>query len=147
MGTSGRSISMSAFLNESTMIGYLFSYGTLQPGRAPAEIAPAVEKLRLVGNGFVRGVLYDLGEYPGAVLDSSAEGTIAGSVLELPEDEGILAELDEYEGFDPSAPQQSLFVRVPQPVTLASGGTLVCWIYVYNRETAGARVLNSGFQP
>jgi gamma-glutamylcyclotransferase (GGCT)/AIG2-like uncharacterized protein YtfP len=126
------------------MIGYLFSYGTLQPGRAPAEIAPLVAKLRALGEGAVRGVLYDLGDYPGTLLDSSAEGTIAGSVLELPEDESILAELDEYEGFDPGAPGQSLFVRVPHPVTLASGGTLVCWIYVYNRETAGVRVLNSG---
>ena len=50
----------------------LFAYGTLRPGHAPDEIAPAVEKLRRVGEGFVTGVLYDLGNYPGAVLDPSS---------------------------------------------------------------------------
>jgi hypothetical protein len=51
------------------MSDYLFVYGTLQPGVAPREIADAVEELKVIGNATVRGVLYDLGEFPGAVLN------------------------------------------------------------------------------
>jgi len=69
---------------------YLFSYGTLLPGRTPNEIAAAVEKLRPVGDGFVRAVLYDLGDYPGAVLDPSSQQIVAGTVFQLPEDEDVL---------------------------------------------------------
>jgi gamma-glutamylcyclotransferase (GGCT)/AIG2-like uncharacterized protein YtfP len=67
------------------MSEFLFAYGTLQPGYAPAEIAPAVEKLLPVGEAFVHGVLYDLGGHPGAVLNSSSQERIFGTVYELPE--------------------------------------------------------------
>lgn len=64
---------------------YLFSYGTLLPRLAPAEIRPTVQRLRRVGKGFVRGQLFDLGECPGAVLGRSGS-PIAGQVFELPDD-------------------------------------------------------------
>lgn len=117
----------------------LFVYGTLRLGCAPAEIATAVAKLRAVGEGFVSGVLYDLGGYPGAVPDASAKGKIAGMVMELPADESVLRELDAYEGFDPQAPEKSEFVRVRQTVELTTGRTLECWIYHYNRESDRTR--------
>jgi gamma-glutamylcyclotransferase (GGCT)/AIG2-like uncharacterized protein YtfP len=121
------------------MSTYLFAYGTLRPGREPGEIAPMTAKLRAVGAGFVRGSLYDLGEYPGAVLDDSADNEIAGTVLELPVDAGVLEQLDAYEGYDPAVPATSLFVRVLHRVTLVSGGELTCWIYVYNGDLTGTR--------
>jgi len=126
------------------MSEYLFSYGTLQPGHAPAEIMHAVDKLRSVGKGSIRGLLYDLGDYPGAVLSSDSKRTISGSVFQLAEDESLLSQLDEYEGFDPKAPQESLFRRELHPVKLDSGKKLTCWIYVYNRKPDSARLLNSG---
>jgi len=57
------------------MSDYLFTYGTLKHGHAPDEIASAVTKLRPVGKGFVPGVLYDLGDYPGAVLLNPSSGS------------------------------------------------------------------------
>ncbi len=126
------------------MSDYLFTYGTLHPGLAPSEIASAVQKLRPVGTGYVYGVLYDLGDYPGAVLDPASNQKISGTVFRLSEDEGILRQLDEYEGFDPDSPEQSLFLRTLHSVTLDGGETLPCWIYIYNRKTETARVLVSG---
>ncbi|MGA2171196.1 MAG: gamma-glutamylcyclotransferase family protein, partial [Terracidiphilus sp.] len=117
------------------MSDYLFTYGTLHPGHAPDEIAPAVEKLRPVGTGYVYGVLYDLGDYPGVVLDPTSNQKISGTVFRLSEDENVLRQLDEYEGFDQASPEQSLFLRTLRSVTLDSGETLPCWIYVYNRKT------------
>lgn len=126
------------------MSDYLFAYGTLQPGDAPARIAPAAAKLRPVGKGCVNGVLYDLGGYPGAVPDANATGRIAGTVLELPEDENFLRRLDAYEGFDPQSPGQSEFVRVRQTVELETGRTLECWIYRYNQDPRGMPAVGSG---
>jgi gamma-glutamylcyclotransferase (GGCT)/AIG2-like uncharacterized protein YtfP len=125
------------------MTAYLFTYGTLHPDHAPAEIAPAAEMLRPVAEGFVRGQLYDLGDYPGAVLDPSSPQQISGTVFQLPADPAILRQLDEYEGFDPDAPEQSLFLRVQCPVALANGGAFTCWIYVYNGKPEPARIVAS----
>jgi gamma-glutamylcyclotransferase (GGCT)/AIG2-like uncharacterized protein YtfP len=126
------------------MSQYLFAYGTLQPGLAPTKIARVAAKLRPVGEGFVRGVLYDLCGYPGAVADPSAEGKIVGTVMELPEDEGVFERLDQYEGFDPNALETSEFIREKQIVELKTGGTVECWFYRYNREPRDRTRVESG---
>ncbi len=126
------------------MADYLFAYGTLQPGCAPREIAALAARLRPVGKGFVCGVLYDLGRYPGAVPDASANIRIAGTVMELPEDETFLQLLDQYEGFDPQAPETSEFVRVRQTVVMSDGRKIECWLYRYNRRPDDNRRIASG---
>jgi gamma-glutamylcyclotransferase (GGCT)/AIG2-like uncharacterized protein YtfP len=122
----------------------LFTYGTLQPDDAPDEIASTLAQLRPVGKGFVHGVLYDLGDYPGAVLDPYSKRRISGTVFRLSRDANVLRKLDDYEEFDPSAPDKSLFIRKMQPVTLAAGRILQCWVYEYNREPGTAPIVTSG---
>jgi gamma-glutamylcyclotransferase (GGCT)/AIG2-like uncharacterized protein YtfP len=126
------------------MSKYLFTYGTLQPGQAPTSIASAVNKLRRIGEGVVSGLLYDLGEYPGAVLDNSSGQEVFGIVCQLPEDANILSQLDSYEDFDPDSPETSLFIREQHPVLLSTGETLPCWVYVYNGKTDSSRILADG---
>ena len=126
------------------MSSYLFAYGTLQPEYAPPAIAHAVAKLHPIGQGFANGILYDLGGYPGAVLDSATDQAVTGLVLQLPEDTNVLCEIDAYEEFDPDAPDSSQFIRVLTSVALVTGGTLQCWIYVYNRNPGSARILPDG---
>jgi len=126
------------------MSDFLFVYGTLQPGLAPAEIAPVLAQLDLIGEASVNGVLYDIGSYPGAVLAAASQEKIIGAVYKLPEDATVLAALDAYEEFDPAAPHSSLFLRVLHPIELATGGTLQCWVYVYNRDPGTRRVMPSG---
>ncbi|MGA7217500.1 MAG: gamma-glutamylcyclotransferase family protein [Candidatus Sulfotelmatobacter sp.] len=117
---------------------YLFVYGTLLPGRAPAEIAPIVQRLRAVGDGFIRGHMYNLGAYPGAVLDEGGE-KIRGKIFRLPPEPEILERLDKYEEFDEAQPEGSLFLRKKWPVTRTDGKrTLTCWIYVYNPHAGTA---------
>ena len=126
------------------MSEYLFSYGTLLPEHAPSEVAETVAQLRRVGKGSVRGVLYDLGEFPGAVLDESSRKKIVGTVFLLPDGAKILRKLDEYEGFKPRAPRRSLFIRKRYPVTLSNGRTLHCWVYLYNKRPGASPILTSG---
>lgn len=122
---------------------YLFSYGTLLPEHAPAEIAPVVRRLRAVGRGKVHGRLYDLGEYPGAVLTKSGP-VIIGQIFELPDGPEVIEKLDQYEGFDPAHPQGSLFVRKRSLVTVGNGKRMWCWVYVYNRPPGSAPALSGG---
>ncbi len=117
-------------------IRHLFAYGTLQPGLAPLEIAPVVEKLRPVSEGFLFGKLYDLGSYPGAVIDPASAWLVYGTVFELPEDTGILPKLDAYEGPE--------YVRIEQLVTLVAGKVLTCWVYDYQGRPSEERFIESG---
>jgi gamma-glutamylcyclotransferase (GGCT)/AIG2-like uncharacterized protein YtfP len=126
------------------MSEYLFAYGTLKAGHAPPEIADAVEMLQYVGKAKVRGILFDLGEYPGAVLDPTSANEISGEVFRFPEGATVLERLDEYEGFDPASPDQSLFIRVLQSIALDSGEIMQCWIYIYNRNPGPAPIIAHG---
>ncbi len=117
-------------------IWHLFAYGTLQPGLAPLEIAPVVEKLRLVGEGFLFGKLYDLGSYPGAVIDSASAWLVYGTVYELPEEAEILRQIDAYEGPE--------YARIEQLVTLVAGKVLTCWVYDYQGRPSEERFIERG---
>lgn len=122
----------------------VFIYGTLLPGAAPREIAHAAAQLSFAGEGFVRGRLYHLGHYPGAVLDAAGEGRIFGAIFKLPEDPAVLSALDAYEEFEPARPDVSQFVRMRTMVSLDAGGELECWIYVYNRPVGPEAIIKSG---
>ena len=126
------------------MTHHLFAYGTLCPRHAPLEIAATVRRLRPVGQASVRGRLYDLGEYPGAVLSEKSRSVIRGEVFELPGDRSTLASLDSYEGFEPNNRSSSLFLRRAWPVTMDDGKKLRCWVYVYNGTMKAAQPLRSG---
>lgn len=115
------------------MTNYLFVYGTLMADRAPAEIAHAVRKLRLAGDGWTAGRLYDLGDYPGAIFNSGSSKVI-GQVYELAGGMNLLRKLDKYEEFDERHPEKSLFVRKKRRVWLDDGRRLLAWIYEYNRD-------------
>ena len=123
---------------------HLFVYGTLSPRHAPPEIAATVRRLRPVGPATVRGRLYDLGEYPGAVLSKNSRSLIRGEVFELPGDAQTLSSLDHYEEFEPEKPASSLFVRRAWPVVMEDGTRLRCWVYVYNGATKDAQPVQSG---
>ena len=95
------------------MPAHLFLYGTLRPELVPPRANPLTATLTPVGRGTIRGRLYDLGSYPGAVLDAAAD-RIVGQVCRLPDEAAeALAALDRYEDYDPARPESSLYVRVP----------------------------------
>lgn len=123
---------------------HLFAYGSLKTGFAPPEIAKTVEKLKYAGDGFVYGRLYDLGAYSGAVLGNAANGKIYGVVYEIPSEVDVLEVLDEYEGIVPHQPESSLFIRKRTAIFLESGEKIDGWIYVYNRTTESAPLIENG---
>ena len=126
------------------MCEHLFACGTLRPSLAPPELKEMIGQWRWIVAGYTRGRLYDLGEYPGAILDPDCDATITGEVFQLPDASATLSALDAYEGFDPRDPDSSLFARRKCEVALDDGAKLECWMYVYNRQAPLATLITSG---
>ncbi|CDM65776.1 gamma-glutamylcyclotransferase family protein [Pyrinomonas methylaliphatogenes] len=121
---------------------HIFVYGTLRPECAPEEVKALIRGLSFVGQARVRGKLYDLGPYPGAVACDDESAEIRGDLFALPADR--LRALDEYEGYDPRDERGSLFVRRRTIATLDDGQRIECWIYFYNGRVDAARLIPGG---
>ena len=102
----------------------LFAYGTLMRGYPLHRVL--ARGATFVGAGRVRGVLLDLGRYPGLV---AGRGAVTGELYRLDEPE-LLGTLDREEGYN--------FERRRSTVTLADGRRARAWIYRYRgpRERA-----------
>lgn len=96
----------------------LYVYGTLRPGFNPLTQ--------------VSGTLYDLGWYPGVILDDGP-GFMAEAVQVTSVE--MLRELDSYEGYRPNDPENSLFIRKP---------VLDGQIYVYNQPIERRKIVPGG---
>jgi gamma-glutamylcyclotransferase (GGCT)/AIG2-like uncharacterized protein YtfP len=124
------------------MTDLLFVYGTLlQSGNAFAEYLK--QHCNYLLDGKIKGLLFDIGDYPGLILSTDAEGYVYGSIYQLNNINENLKIIDNYEGFGPDQDQPNLFVRVNQPVETGDG-ILNAWIYVYNLPLNGHQLIVSG---
>jgi gamma-glutamylcyclotransferase (GGCT)/AIG2-like uncharacterized protein YtfP len=126
------------------MKDYLFAYGTLADAQPPQEIATAVKRLKYVGEGFIFGRLYDLGEYPGAVLESERRNKVFGKIFQLPQDRTLFNRLDSYEGFDPRRRARSLFIRRRTTIRRPDQPPLRGWVYEYNGSVNSQLLIKDG---
>ena len=79
----------------------------------------------------MKGHLYDLGSYPGAVADATGKEYIFGSVLKADNIHDLLQVIDDYEGFGENQDQPNEFVRRVGEIETDSG-VMNCWVYLYN---------------
>lgn len=119
----------------------IFLYGTLRRGGS-RDVLQHYGGASFIATAQVRGVLYDLGEYPGLRLDPSA-GWIQGELFDI--DEAGMAALDDWEGIDPQAPDDGPYRRVRTQVARDDGTTEVCWIYeIADHRCADKPIILSG---
>lgn len=124
----------------------LFVYGTLKNSRikeAVPEIAPFIKvKVR----GFVRGKLFDTGDYPAAVPDKGGRKKVYGEILEITDNklDEVLKILDEYEEYSPRNIKSSLFVRDAVNVNTRNDKQLKSWIYWFNGEIKNLKEIKDG---
>ena len=100
---------------------FVFVYGSLRRGNAGAMSVRFPNAL-YVAEGRVRGSLYDLGEYPGLVMDG-AVSFVTGEVYQV--DDDTLNRLDKFELTSDYSRKQ---VEVEHGLERAD-----CWIYVPDR--------------
>ena len=94
-------------------------------------------RLRLIGPCLLSGRLFDLGPYPACLPGG---GRVRGELYELLDAE-LIALLDRFEGFDPSRPRHSLYLRRRLRLIEPAG---LAWAYVYNRSVEGLPLVGSG---
>jgi gamma-glutamylcyclotransferase (GGCT)/AIG2-like uncharacterized protein YtfP len=109
-------------------------YGSLRRGQPEFLRRRLARRLTYLRTVRLRGVMYDLGDYPGVVLGPGA-GLVVGELHRI-EDPDLLPELDAFEHYRPDDPA-SLFVRR----TIRVGG-LDAEIYLYNGGPASAAVVS-----
>ncbi|MEN7548010.1 gamma-glutamylcyclotransferase family protein [Rapidithrix thailandica] len=124
---------------------YLFVYGTLQSSfHNPMA--------QFVGTGSFPGRMYlvrwQFG-YPIAVYDPQSEKQVHGEIFQLSEataPEMLFRTLDRYEGYDPSAPEKSEYLRQIIPVNCPAIAPvpLSAWSYVGNANNYALERIPSG---
>lgn len=119
----------------------LFVYGSLRPdlGHPLALRLAAAAPAR--GRAWIEGVMYDLGDYPGAVARPGA-GRVHGLLHALPPGDPLWRELDEYEEVRGG---RGVFARavVPAWSEVRAGWTEVL-AYLYRGEPGTAPIVASG---
>ena len=109
---------------------HIFFYGTLMrtfPLRARVGID---DWLEYVGDGRVPGVLFDLGTYPGLVVDASSE--VCGEVYKILNPVELFTHIDPIEDYRVMAPHEGQYIRQTMNATLDDGREKTVWCYVYN---------------
>lgn len=110
----------------------IFVYGTLKRGQSNFPVMQRAQG-HYLGEGQVEGQLLSFVIYPGLVPGTQV---VAGEVFEVP-DEGLPI-LDELEGFSPTDPEHSQYIRRMTPLLPggAAGHADVYWMH--RHPTAGS---------
>ncbi|MCM3872105.1 MAG: gamma-glutamylcyclotransferase [Pyrinomonadaceae bacterium] len=108
----------------------VFVYGTLRRGDAGA-MSVRFPNSKFIADAKVKGSLYDLGAYPGLVLDES-NSMVIGEVYEV--DDDILNKLDDFEA-------SSNYCR--KQVEISASDRRICWTYEPDPEFHSTRKLIS----
>jgi gamma-glutamylcyclotransferase (GGCT)/AIG2-like uncharacterized protein YtfP len=120
----------------------LFIYGTLL--NEDNEYARYLkENSILYSSGKLRGKLFDIGEYPGAVLSANSDDYVCGSIIEINNPEKVMSVIDDYEGFGKEQAQPNEFIRVLAEIEMQTG-TVTCWTYLYNLPADGLKEIEKG---
>lgn len=103
-----------------------------------------MREARYTGEAYVRGRLYDFGEYPGLVTSAGGGGVVHGEVFELANPEATFVWLDAFEGV--SSPKHPLdeYLRCTSEARFPPEERCEVWIYLYRRPLGRAVEVNGG---
>lgn len=116
----------------------MFLYGSLMPGMDAWNRLGLSSRLRQIGLAAVRGVLFDLGRYPGLV---PGEQGLAHGVVCCFCDADVLVLLDDFEACDDDRPGHDVGFRRRLVATVDGA---ICWSYVFVSDTAGLPIVPDG---
>ena len=126
-------------------IEHIFFYGSLKQGQ-PLYFLEGIQDLRLkvFPARMQGGLLYDLGPFPGMILQSKG-GLVMGEVHSFSQIETALGILDEVEEYYGEGNPNNLYRRVEHDAELLNGGGFItCWVYEYVGPLDGASLIKSG---
>jgi gamma-glutamylcyclotransferase (GGCT)/AIG2-like uncharacterized protein YtfP len=123
----------------------LFVYGSLRSGFRSTAYEYISRFFTFIGEAKVRGILYDLGEYPAAV-PSTEDKFIIGELYSITNESEFswaIGQLDDYEGVTVEDDEEKLYYRDLAEV-LINDSTTRAWMYWYNGDVSGRPQIESG---
>ncbi len=127
---------------------YLFVYGTLQKAFRHPLHRLLSRYADYKGEGSLCGRLYEIDNYPGAILTRSCKEQVYGELYRLKYPSIILPLLDRYEECDARFPKPHEYRRIITDLYTDPGKHLRAWVYLYNRPVhPKKRVSNERYLP
>lgn len=124
---------------------FLFVYGTLRQAHQNPMARVLEHEARYVGQGHIRGVLYDLGEYPGAVCIEEGNQRVYGDLYGIPDRSNLLAIMDDYEGIAQPHSSYNEYRRVTTNVVIMPDKKILkAWVYEYIGNSANLPKIEGG---
>jgi len=129
--------------NHQDKVSTIFAYGTLMRCEERFDLVKKFNPVSII-LAETHGRLYDLGDYPGLVRTSGSREQVQGELIHFPFIEDALKFLDRIEGYHPSRPDDSLYLRKLVDVHVGDGRVRQAWTYVYNQQLTEDRFIPSG---
>lgn len=123
----------------------IFVYGSLRKGFHSPVYEYISRFFTYEGDARVRGRLYDMGAFPAGIPDT-ADAFIIGELYRVTNENEFswaMGQLDDYEGVTVEVGEVPLYRREVTEVMI-NGETTAAWIYWYNADVSGKRVIESG---
>lgn len=123
---------------------FLFIYGTLLK-QSKQEIASFLEQnSSVISDGYFPGLIYDIGNYPGAVYLSGSKKRVYGVILRIHNPIDTFKKLDAYEETGLEFEQPNEYQRKKVQVEKIDGEMIECWTYLYNHSIENKELIIYG---
>lgn len=117
----------------------LFVYGTLLLSENQYGQFLSQNSIRFA-KGWFPGELFDLGNYPGAVIDHEKDEFVFGTIYKMNDTQHVLGNLDYYEGLgEVDCEYERMLIEVK-----TDGGAYMCYSYVYIHSTSDKTKIPGG---
>ncbi len=123
---------------------FIFVYGTLRNQKAANMHHLIAGDCEYFSDGAMRGILYEVCGYPGAIESSDVSDKVSGELYKMLDQERVLARLDDYEECGDRFPVPHEFSRKLISIELSGGGSVVAWVYLYNLDVSKLLQIKTG---
>ena len=123
---------------------FLFVYGTLRQQSATHPHPLLADHCVYCSPGVMRGKLYAVRDYPGAIVSSDVHDRVFGELYGILNRKRVLTRLDDYEECSNKFPLPHEYSRKRLPIALPGGGSAVAWVYLYNYDVSNLEQIVSG---
>lgn len=123
----------------------IFVYGSLRSGFQSPAYNYISKYFTLVGNAKVKGLLFDMGDYPVAI-STNDEKFIVGELYNIKNQEAFdfaIAQLDDYEGMNAEEGEETFYKRTVEDIYI-DNTIEKAWVYWFIGNVENKPVVASG---
>ena len=120
---------------------FLFTYGTLMTAFNNPMAVFLRKNSKFIGKCYFKGLLFDLGHYPGAIYDPYQKSKVHGELYQIDNSNKVFKVLDEYEGIGDF--HFDLYKREITPINI-NNEVINAEAYIYNKPSNSLKVIETG---